>query len=556
MCHICRKVQALEAVDSKVTKSIYHLLAQLHQQVEPHLGDIWLWRLEKTTGLRNILTGLHKGIPIAALTALINDVDDSLDHIKKSMVDHPPLRSVGRLNTLPQKSVTPSESASIRIQKQIKLEWERKKSPRTSSTRDESIRDLKSTNTQKGVERRKQEAAQSEPRGSAIDPPKERMEQSICIVKDWFPRCVALVADNLGDDSASMVTIVDGGIMQRPKVKDGIWKRLGRVVGTMRRTSSVQVPPRRSTEKFDDCIYDKPPKEVLDERVHNEETRQASLKSTTSEEQAKKLSEEERLSLKESCRLLGLRRKQDEQKYMVRGGRSPGRSTPSSLEALIDGSTGRQSVENSFIASDIQKKVAVSPDKRVSYTNNLLSGPPSPTNLGSMLNSSTHIRGLSPIFGAITPVPTGHGPQSISTRSCESERAVISRKGKQNSRSRKEESPVPGQVSRELARQRDRLVSDRAYRGNARRQERRQQGFEKLPGRLASKEVSDWARSGERRQERVRPGERGLESELGGNLSPLDYTLERRRRRREQNRGLSRSDRYRHDERQRLWGHS
>ena len=78
MCHLCRKVECLQDVDSKTTKPILVALSKLHRHVEPRLGDLWLWRLEETTNLRALLGGLHKLVPAKAIGAILNEVDRDL----------------------------------------------------------------------------------------------------------------------------------------------------------------------------------------------------------------------------------------------------------------------------------------------------------------------------------------------------------------------------------------------------------------------------------------------------------------------------------------------
>ena len=116
MCHLCRKVEALEAIDSKAIKPISELLSQLHKKIEPRIGDCWLQRHEQAVRIRGLLAMLHNTVPIKPLRDILESVDRELYHVRKNMPDHAPQLSIGSLDAL-NESIAPSSSASCQIAK-------------------------------------------------------------------------------------------------------------------------------------------------------------------------------------------------------------------------------------------------------------------------------------------------------------------------------------------------------------------------------------------------------------------------------------------------------
>jgi hypothetical protein len=121
MCHLCRKVELLGGYDYKATKPVFLAVSKLHKHVQPHLGDLWLLRYDETARLRKLLGGLHKVVPVAALREVVNEMGNEMRHIKKQMSEHPPRHSTGNWEEL-KGSIRPSESPSVRISRQRKLE--------------------------------------------------------------------------------------------------------------------------------------------------------------------------------------------------------------------------------------------------------------------------------------------------------------------------------------------------------------------------------------------------------------------------------------------------
>jgi len=121
MCNLCRKVETLGGYDYKVIKPVFLAVSKLHKHVEPRLGNLWLLRHDETARLRKLLGGLHKVVPVAALTEIINEVDNELDHVKQQMSEHPLRHSIRRREEL-KSSIAPSESPSVRIYRKKKFE--------------------------------------------------------------------------------------------------------------------------------------------------------------------------------------------------------------------------------------------------------------------------------------------------------------------------------------------------------------------------------------------------------------------------------------------------
>jgi hypothetical protein len=185
MCHLCRKLEALEGLDSKVIEPISALLSQLHKRIEPELGDFWLQRHEQTVRLRRLLAKLHNAVPITRLRDMLDSVDRELYHIRKNMSDHPPQLSIGTLDTL-NESIAPSSSASCQVVKHRlrKVEQERHGSLRVHRR----PKDL-SESQRVGLKDIAEGSHLPELPGSDINPSPARVQQSIRTVEAWFRGC-------------------------------------------------------------------------------------------------------------------------------------------------------------------------------------------------------------------------------------------------------------------------------------------------------------------------------------------------------------------------------
>jgi hypothetical protein len=406
MCHLCRKVEALGGIDSKAAKPIFVLLSKLHKHAEPRMGDLWLWRHDKTAKLQTLLGGLHKLVPASALKAILDDVDKELIHIKKNMPEHPPLKSTGRWNEL-KILVTPSQSASARWQRENELEAKRTKNNRKSEK--QSRRRRKKDSNKRTVSDR---GAAREQEGSDIDPSSARIEQSIRLVDGWFRKCdKAMAASNWKDsDIISIISQAFGGVAERPKLNVArIWKRVStrswKVSSSVTSGSSVGSSRAYKIPKIriDDCVYDKPSEKLdVDSRLVGQvdemkERKRGSrskytLGSLLRHRKAEKLSERRDISITEAVRRLKAKEKRREQKYMMSGGRSPGASRRSFPLIPNNGARGRfeSSARDSIslTGSEVRKCLGLvarelKDDEESGLS--LLSSRPSPANVGSMV---------------------------------------------------------------------------------------------------------------------------------------------------------------------------
>jgi hypothetical protein len=111
MCHLCRTLEQIQSLDSSITKPIRLLLAVLHKHVEPHMGDLWLWRHDRTAQLQKLLNNAHQKAPSDDLRKMVRQVEKELAHIKCNMPEHPPRPSTGRWGKL-NTEIYPCDSIS------------------------------------------------------------------------------------------------------------------------------------------------------------------------------------------------------------------------------------------------------------------------------------------------------------------------------------------------------------------------------------------------------------------------------------------------------------
>jgi len=348
MCHLCRKIDALQGLNFEATKPIFLALSELHKHVEPRLGDLWLWRYDKTERLRKLLADLHSTFPLPPVRAILDEVSHELENIKINMVDHPPRKSTGMWDTL-KTDISPSESPSLRIRKEIRLESER--ALKRESKRDRGQRNREGSRSVHGTASRVMDNQKELPElpGSDIHPPEARVQQSIRLVEEWFEKCdaAALLGEDKDIDSQSMVSLVGGTIKERPKLDVGVWKRLGRAnkkVGELatsmsqlgRKGTSItgrgqKVTLRRKPVGQDyDCIYDKPSQKIdLDSRLVGEvrelagsrrskERHHGDLDSLLLTKKAQKLTKKTNMSVSNAVFVLAAKERREDRKVLMR----------------------------------------------------------------------------------------------------------------------------------------------------------------------------------------------------------------------------------------------
>ena len=349
------------------------------------MGDMWLWRHDKTIKIQNILSGLHKLIPAAMLRSMLEDIDKEMVHIKKNMPEHPPLRSTGQFKNLTNQ-VTPSQSAS---------ECWRRENERKAKILNQKPRPSDKESGRRIRERKIQQvaaenvAAQDE-EGSDSDPSSARIKYSIRLVDGWLKKCNELTEDSNGceSDDVSIISEAFLGVAEKPKlnIKDIWWRgstRRQRVSPTHH--SIARSHSSKAAEMpTNNCIYDSP----------------STLRPLLRHKKAEKLSERRNISISEAVRISKARGLRQVQRYMVFGGSSPGPAgshSPLITVRVSQGSAGN-SIESSIslTPSEIGKcldSVAVGPRGDVCSGSSLISSRPSAVNIGSIIEqprSSLH----------------------------------------------------------------------------------------------------------------------------------------------------------------------
>lgn len=326
MCHLCQKIDNLGRIDSKVALPIFILLSKLHKHVEPHLGDIWLWRHDETCKLRALLEKLHKFVPLSALQALLDDVDGQLLHIERNLPDHSPQYSTGRYDAL-ELPVAPSHSMSRR-----RLHGQGLR--RTWTTRsDGNIEEAEEgrTKTRRTLNLTSRNSMPNNiPRlislGSDIDPSEVRIHQSIRMVDKWLETCDAKIPPlNCAEgDTLSLGSEVPGIVEERLHAKgsnDHLYSN------SILDTDSIIDAP---LHKVDRCVVG-----YVDELATQKEGDSLThdLENFRRHRKVEKLSKRGNISITSAVNKLEARR-MHRSHYQMSGGRSPGVSPNSSLDSL------------------------------------------------------------------------------------------------------------------------------------------------------------------------------------------------------------------------------
>jgi hypothetical protein len=437
MCHLCRKIEGLGRIDSKVTKPIFVLLSALHKQVEFRLGDIWLWRYDKTTKLRTLLGKLHTFVPLSALQELLDDVDKQLQHIEKNMPEHLPLHSTGRWDAL-KLPVTPSQSASGRWLREEKLEKSGIKRQRKSERGEEAqvrTRQAPEAISEKFTLTR---SPQPELQGSDIEPSNARKQQSTQLVEEWFKRCVAVMAGPSCKDceAVSLVSEALGGVRERPKENHAafgkMYNRRSRNghSSTASGSTSGSHNLHETSRTHADCILDAPidkfePDADIFGHLGKAETLKGrsritqDLGSLLRHRKVEKLSKMYDISITAAIEALEAKKMHQGQKHIMLGVRSDSTSAKASMELLepVAGTNRpRISVESSAqkdsvtaTRSDIRKCLDIS-DVGFHIDENsdasLLSSRGSPPNVGSLIEQPRSLCGKTQ-----SRVQSGKSPQ-------------------------------------------------------------------------------------------------------------------------------------------------
>ena len=335
-------MEALKGFEHIAVKQILQFVAKLHKHVEPRLGDLWLWRHDQTSSLKKHLEALHKIAPSRVLKTLIDDVDHELEHIKKNMVDHPPRKSTGRWEAL-RTSVAPSESSSSRMKKEIVKEEEKSRPKRQSSLwKKVKPRDSRDRlGTEQRIPMSKDPATLPE-FSSDIDPPLPRIQRSIRLVEAWLKRCneVMEMQAHRDSDNESMVSLLGGGLLERPKLDVDAWKFSRRSWKSRSSTSTSKIGSTSSYRlpitQLSNCIFDKPSYKLdLDSNIVGAWIKLVSSKTSRHKYQslvellivkkkAEKLSKTRKVTVAQAMELISARGRQSERVYMMSGGRSPG----------------------------------------------------------------------------------------------------------------------------------------------------------------------------------------------------------------------------------------
>jgi hypothetical protein len=553
MCHLCRKIEKLRDIDIKAAKPIYIVLSKLHKKVEPDLGDIWLWRLNQTKKLRTLLEGLHNKVPISPLKSILEDVDEKVDHIKRNMPDHPPRRSTGRLSKLKKTIAADSSASNVYSEEEMLV---------TESDQEEDSP------------------------GSDFDPPQARIEQSIRIVEEWLGECDAAMSGYDADDYQSIVSVLGGGVVERPRIDVGVWKKLRRA--SLRRsksgrstkigTSSTYKHPRI---QFGDCVYDKPSQKLglyrrvvekavdiaAEARRSNQD--QTNLSALFQRKKAQKLSRISKISTSEAYHMLENKKRREETKHMMSGGRSVG-SPRTSLESLANECQSQTSYESStkdsvsLTGSDIEKCLdAIEKNKQSDMTSSW-SSRPSAINLGSLIkenrSANPERQPESPANKGNTsmtnvsspsnqpptwPIPVGRPPSPVPVPSkLSSVPSVICDPIPVTTSWRADEKKVDLGPSKELRRVTGRpTLKQESYKKDEASEDDPQSGENK---QYTTPQAARMARTELLRDNRtVHPGE--------GPLSEAVLKSRRRRLERSQKSNIPLHERYRHDERERFW---
>ncbi|EDN98296.1 predicted protein [Sclerotinia sclerotiorum 1980 UF-70] len=121
MCNLCRRIEAIKTIDSILLKPLICILTKIHEKSEPGLGDVLIWREGRIKAIQKRLLPLQIGPLKYPIRAIIADLESELAKIEVKKMDHPAMRSVGKLNSL-KENILPDESSSIRAWKTNRAE--------------------------------------------------------------------------------------------------------------------------------------------------------------------------------------------------------------------------------------------------------------------------------------------------------------------------------------------------------------------------------------------------------------------------------------------------
>ncbi|KAG9233636.1 hypothetical protein BJ875DRAFT_511588 [Amylocarpus encephaloides] len=449
MCHLCRKAEKFQTLDSNIPKPICILLAKLHKQAEPHLGDFWLWRHNITTEIQTFLAAANSKISNSVLKSMAEDVEKELDHIKYNLPLHPPRRSMGRWEAL-KTYIEPRESVSNNVSKSSQDELRR--SGRTVRRRKRAIGEGNGGGKSKlapGLEVKIEEGTKgnvmdTDPRtyerllsGSDLDPSPFLMEQSSRKVAEWLIKCnEAASTENYHDnDTDSLISFVDGGLAQRPDLDVKIWSRVRslsrKFTGSRNRRScsnsgQTHSKSSRITTYLSDCVYDDPPHKLkLDERLIQKFDRIASdkerlqfIKNLSSRlylKMGQSLSRKKNVPVDKAIRMIKVDNKRGKGGVYMTGGRSEGRETrdmPASTEALFGGQDdiGRSSfgdvTRGRFALTQIEYEECVEGAAGgLANTSSLLSAKTKSSSRDSVVDMGSVIRRLKRVQKPVRAIP-------------------------------------------------------------------------------------------------------------------------------------------------------
>lgn len=181
MCHLCRKLEALQAeLNGTALKPISALILRLHNNIQPGLENFWFMRHEQAVKLRGLLSKLHEAAPIRPLSSILETVDRELEHIRKNMPDHLTDYSTGKLATLKER-ISPGSSASLAASGQAEQS-------RNDGQRGQRKRRHKSERTREASDAMIEVNSPPDLPGSDLNPPQARVQRSTEVVQLWLQR--------------------------------------------------------------------------------------------------------------------------------------------------------------------------------------------------------------------------------------------------------------------------------------------------------------------------------------------------------------------------------
>lgn len=376
MCHLCRKVQAVEGMHSKVSKPIYIALSQLHKRVSPHLGEIYAWRLEHTERLKTLLERIQQNLPNKSIQALLEELEDEIMHLRKGLTDHP-VRDVTLQHTEKfkrmskeqkgnEQSISPHESTSMRMLTKIEHDIGR---PLTEVELDQMV--VRIT-----AEERAQWVTMEEFSGSDLEPRDDRKKWIFRYVEEWMRKCDEDAESKPKTDNSenpSLVSFMGGVVMERPPLNVRKWYRPSRSDDEEAKrsdqcttTDMITVPRTGSPmdRVFDKSVSKLPLRGQMIRKMsklsitkEHKQTYLDRFKSLLHAKKTKRLSRAKNISKEKAIQQLEARKNHDKARYTIRRGRSYGPSTRASTRPVSPtmSSQGRSSfstVNDSLELSD------------------------------------------------------------------------------------------------------------------------------------------------------------------------------------------------------------